>query len=145
MSLPDRSLQLFSSGYYCAESVLIAVAEKLGIESNIIPQIATGFCSGIARTDGMCGAVSGAIMGLGLLNGRASEDDDIEKNYRLVTELVETVKKEYSTINCSMLLDCDLGTEEGQKYFEENNKINKCNDVVVKVSEIVEGIINHNV
>lgn len=145
MSLSDRSLQLFSGGYYCAESVLIAVSEKLEIKSDIIPQIATGFCSGIARSDGMCGAVSGAIMGLGLLNGRTSEKDDIEKNYRLVTELVEAVKKEYSTISCSMLIGCDLGTEEGQKYFEENNMINKCNDVVVKVSEIVEEIIDQNV
>ena len=44
----QRSRELFDSGFYCAESVLLAIAESQGIESDLIPRIATGFCSGIA-------------------------------------------------------------------------------------------------
>ena len=69
---PQRSLELFQSGFFCAESVLLAIAESQGIQSDLIPRIATGFCSGISRTGGMCGAVSGAIMGIGLVAGRNS-------------------------------------------------------------------------
>ena len=49
----QRSRELFDSGYYCAESVLLAIAENQGIQSDLIPKIATGFCSGISRTCGM--------------------------------------------------------------------------------------------
>jgi C_GCAxxG_C_C family probable redox protein len=58
----QRSIELFTSGYFCAESVLMAIAESQGIQSDLIPKIATGFCSGIARTGSICGAVCGAIM-----------------------------------------------------------------------------------
>jgi hypothetical protein len=51
----QRSLELFTSGYFYAESVLLAIAESRGIQSDLIPRRATGFCSGIARTGGMCG------------------------------------------------------------------------------------------
>ena len=57
----QRSVELFRSGFFCAESVLQAIAESLDIRSDLIPRIATGFCSGVARTGGMCGAVSGAV------------------------------------------------------------------------------------
>jgi hypothetical protein len=50
----QRSVELFRSGFFCAESVLLAIAESQGIESDLIPRIATGFCSGISRTGGAC-------------------------------------------------------------------------------------------
>ncbi len=50
--------------------MLLAVAESEGIQSDFIPKIATGFCGGVSRTCGMCGAVSGGIMAIGLFAGR---------------------------------------------------------------------------
>jgi len=55
----QKSRELFDSGFYCAESVLLAIAGHKGIQSDLIPGIATGFCSGMSRTCGMCGAVTG--------------------------------------------------------------------------------------
>jgi hypothetical protein len=46
----SKSREHFISGYYCAESVLLAVSEAKGIQSDLIPKIASGFCSGMART-----------------------------------------------------------------------------------------------
>ena len=45
-----QSVEHFKSGYFCAESVLLAVSEHYGIKSSFIPGIATGFCSGTSRT-----------------------------------------------------------------------------------------------
>lgn len=47
-----KSRELFNSGYYCAESVLMAIAESRNVQSDLMPRIATGFCSGMARTGG---------------------------------------------------------------------------------------------
>ena len=52
----------FASGLYCAESVVLSIARSQGIESDLLPKLATGFCSGMARTCGTCGALSGAIL-----------------------------------------------------------------------------------
>jgi hypothetical protein len=39
---PQRSRELFRSGFFCAESVRLAIAESQGIQSDLIPRIATG-------------------------------------------------------------------------------------------------------
>ena len=87
-----RSVELFKSGFFCAESVLLAIAESQGIHSDLIPRIATGFCSGISRTGGMCGAVSGAIMGINLVAGRNSPAESLEVSYALTQKIISVLK-----------------------------------------------------
>lgn len=123
---PQRSLELFKSGFFCAESVLQAIAESQGIHSDLIPRIATGFCSGISRTGGMCGAVSGAIMGIGLVAGRNSPAESFEPTYTLVQQLIHAFDEQYGSVNCRQLISCDLATESGQHYFMENNLMESC-------------------
>jgi C_GCAxxG_C_C family probable redox protein len=121
-----RSVELFKSGFFCAESVLQALAESQGIQSDLIPRIATGFCSGISRTGGICGAVSGAIMGINLVAGRNSPTDSIEVSYTLTQELISRFEMQYGSINCRQLIGCDLATDEGQRYFMENQLMDQC-------------------
>ena len=123
---PQRSLELFRSGFFCAESVLLAIAESQGIQSDLIPRIATGFCSGISRTGGMCGAVSGGIMGIGLVAGRDSPAESVEPAYTLVQKLIHAFEEQYGSVNCRQLIGCDLATESGQRYFMENNLMESC-------------------
>jgi len=122
----QRSLELFRSGFFCAESVLLAIAESQGIQSDLIPKIATGFCSGISRTGGMCGAVSGAMMGINLVAGRSSPSESIEFSYTLTQKLIGRFERQYGSVNCRQLIGCDLATETGQQYFIENNLMERC-------------------
>jgi C_GCAxxG_C_C family probable redox protein len=121
-----RSLELFRSGFFCAESVLLAIAESQGIQSDLIPRIATGFCSGISRTGGICGAVSGAIMGINLVAGRNSPAESIEFSYTLTQKLISRFERQNGSVNCRQLIGCDLATEAGQRYFMENNLMEHC-------------------
>ena len=121
-----RSRELFDSGYYCAESVLLAMAEAKGIQSDLIPKIATGFCSGMSRTGDQCGAVSGAIMGLSLLTGRSSPEESVEDNYVVVRRLMDMFEGRFGSTNCRRLIGCDLSTEEGQETFRANNLVKDC-------------------
>jgi C_GCAxxG_C_C family probable redox protein len=122
----QRSIELFQSGFFCAESVLLAIAESQGIQSDLIPRIATGFCSGISRTGGMCGAVSGAIMGINLIVGRSSPAESIELSYTLTQKLISRFEKQHGSANCCQLIGCDLATEAGQRYFMDNNLMARC-------------------
>jgi len=90
--------------------------------------MATGFCSGVAQTCGTCGALSGAIMGLGLWAGRSVRGDDetVEANYALVRRLIAAFEERFGSTNCRELIECDLSTEEGQAFFWGNDMFERC-------------------
>jgi C_GCAxxG_C_C family probable redox protein len=120
----------------------LAVAESQGIQSDLIPKIATGFCSGVARTGGQCGALSGAIMALGLFSGRSEPGSSIEIHYARVQALAEQFEHRYGSISCQELTGCHLGTTEGQASFRETNQIEKCLNYVETVTQMVFDLVN---
>ena len=122
----QRSVELFESGLYCAESVLLAIVESRGIQSEWIPKIATGFCGGVSDTCGQCGAVSGAIMGLGLFVGRNTPQETVDRAYTLTRELVTRFRNRFGSTNCFELTGCDLGTAAGQEQFRTKNQFTEC-------------------
>ncbi|HWI59261.1 MAG TPA: C-GCAxxG-C-C family protein [Bacillota bacterium] len=124
--IAERSEALFKQGLYCAESVLLAIAESRGLRSELIPKMATGLCSGIARTGGMCGAVSGGILAINLVAGRNHPDQSVEPSYQLVRAFLSAFELRFGTTNCERLIGCRLDTAEGQQFFRENNLREKC-------------------
>lgn len=121
-----RSRDMFISGLYCAESVLLSIAEDREVHSELIPKIATGFCSGQARSGGQCGALSGGIMGISLITGRMSPDESVEETYTAVRELIEGFRERYGTTNCMELIKCDLSTDDGQAEYIQKNLLETC-------------------
>ncbi len=132
---------LFSKGLFCAESAVLAIAASQGVESEILPRAATGFCSGMARTCGTCGALSGAIMGLGLALGRDSADGSVERAYEAVGKLIRQFEEEFGSTNCMGILDCDLGTPEGQAFFRENNLRELCARITGRAAGIASELV----
>ena len=142
MSDTDQNAKdAFDSGLYCAEAVLTVIAQKEGVESELLPRIATGFCSGMARTCGTCGAVTGGVLALNMVYGRNGSNDSVEQNYSAVQKFVDLFGKEFGSVNCQELLGCDLGTEIGQKLFEEEQLHNRCREFAGRASELVIHVI----
>jgi C_GCAxxG_C_C family probable redox protein len=125
-----RSKELFESGYFCAESVLMAIAESRGVSCKLIPRIATGFCSGLARTGALCGAIGGAILALGMAAGRDSADESVDPTYDLVRQVLDGFESRFRSTTCMGLTGCDLGTDEGQRRFRERSQHETCTEVV---------------
>lgn len=125
-----KSAELFESGFYCAESVLLAFAEARGIQSDLLPAIATGFCSGVSRTCGMCGAASGAIMALGLVQGRRAPTEAVDPLYQSVQTLLAQFEARFGSTNCQTLCGCDLNTEAGQRHFVASGQFTRCRGYV---------------
>ncbi|MCP5085444.1 MAG: C_GCAxxG_C_C family protein [Rhodobacteraceae bacterium] len=135
---------LAKSGLFCAETVLSAIAREHDIQSPLIPGIATGLCSGMARTCGTCGALTGGILALNLIHGRSSPDESVETNYALVKQLIERFAEQNKTTNCAELLGCDLATEEGQQKFETQNLFEQCKAYTKQSISIVRDLLEHN-
>ncbi len=138
-----RVAELFgTSGLLCAESVLQALCERHGHAGDFVPRMASGFCSGVARTGGMCGALSGAIMALGLLHGRDKGDESLETVYAMVQELVAEFRERFGAVTCMDLLGVDFRTAEGQQAFRERNlKQERCIPMAGEAAGIAQRIL----
>jgi hypothetical protein len=51
------------------------MAESNGDTSDVIPKIATGFCAGMSRTNRTCGAVTGAVMAMTIIQQEKEADE----------------------------------------------------------------------
>ncbi len=75
---------------------------------------------------------------------KGSKDDRsaMELTYLKTKELMDELVKKHGTFICRKLLHgCELTTEEGQKYFKENELLKKmCAPCVESVAEILENI-----
>jgi C_GCAxxG_C_C family probable redox protein len=142
VSIADRCETLFGSGLYCAESVLLAVAEAHGQAHPMIPRIATGFCGGISRTSGMCGALAGGIMALGLLTGRSTPQESRDLCYALSHRLVSRFREQFGATQCTELLGCDISTAEGMRCFREGGLDKKiCAPLTREAGRLVEEVL----
>ncbi len=71
--------EIFMNNYNCSQVVLSLFCEELGLEKDIALKLSTGFGSGLRRGE-VCGAVSGAIMAIGLKYGHYLKDDTDSKS-----------------------------------------------------------------
>lgn len=111
----DASEIMAGSQMNCAQAVLTAFADELGLDRMTALKIATGFGAGAGRTGGVCGAVSGAYMVIGLKQfpGISSPVERKEKVYALVQEFTRRFMNLHKSIDCPILLGCDLSTPDG--------------------------------
>jgi hypothetical protein len=71
-----------------------------------------------------------------------ADEDTKEKAYELVYQFVERFKSRKGSILCRDLLGCDLSTEEGLDFAEENNLIaTRCPKFVQDAAEILEELL----
>jgi C_GCAxxG_C_C family probable redox protein len=133
MSKADSALDFFKNGCNCAQSVLCAYAADFGLDRNAALSVALGFGGGIGRTQGICGAVSGAIMALGLhANFKEGEGrDKITVVYDETRSFLADFVEQKGAITCLELLSgCSLTTDEGKKRFREENLRDRCFEYV---------------
>jgi len=132
----------FAAGLYCAESVVLALADAQGIESELLPKIATAFCSGMGRMSGTCGALTGAIMGIGLALGRSAANQSVQPSYAATQRLIREFEQEFGARDCHVLLGCDLNTAAGQTMFRESRLGERCARYTGKAAEIAARIVS---
>ena len=143
MNRSDQAQELFLSGYNCAQSVVLSFSDDLKFSKELAQKMAAGFGGGMGKQQETCGAVTGAIMVLGLLKGEEVNNNDELKAaaYGSVKELIGAFVAEYNSTKCLDLIGCDLNTPEGSARFKEEKIMEKtCAGCVKKAVEIVEDL-----
>jgi len=112
---------LFEQGFSCGQAVLAAHAARFGLERDAALRLACAFGGGVARTGSTCGAVNGALMVIGLAEGRTRVDDEAarERTYAAARTLLERFRAEHGSVTCRDLLGVDIGTPEGNRAASE--------------------------
>ena len=68
MTKKELAIAYHDKGYNCAQAVICAFSEELGVSEEILFKAAEGFGLGMGCMNGTCGAVSGAVMAAGFKN-----------------------------------------------------------------------------
>lgn len=123
MDRKERARELFLSGFNCAQAVAGAYADCVGLTEQQAVALSSCFGAGICSTRGMCGAISGALMILGLKKGwnhPAAKTDAYAEGKKLIDEFTA----EFSSYNCAELLTvskarfADTPMERTPEYYK---------------------------
>ena len=101
-----KAAQLFVSGYKCAQAVMVAFCDVIGMDEHTTAKISSSFGGGMGRLREVCGAVSGMLMVAGILYGYDVQDGDEAKkaHYELVQELAGQFREQNGSIICREIL-----------------------------------------
>lgn len=126
MGRADKAASYFQQGFACSQSVLLVFAEELGLSPVLAERIASGFGGGIGRTGQTCGAVSGAVMALGLAYGEnfgsAGSAAAKDQMYARVRQFFAEFQALHGSLDCNALLCSDISTPEGRSQAREQGK-----------------------
>lgn len=91
-----------------------------------------------------CGAVTGAFMVFGVYNANkfTKDSDSKESTNTMIQAFSEQFKSVHGTLDCKSLLNCDINTEGGQLFLQEN-KLNEtvCEKCVADSIQIIDELI----
>ena len=93
---------------------------------------------------GVCGAVTGAFMVLGLKYGkmRAEDNEPKQKTYKLIRKFAEKFKARNDSIACKDILGYDISTPQGLRTAREKALFSKvCPKFVQDAAEILEEML----
>lgn len=97
----------------CAESVFRGFCHAQGLApTDQAKCMATPFGGGIGRSEDVCGALSGGILGLGLALGRAEPDQDKLRCYDAAKRLHSSFTRLFGSSSCRELNRGDFQSRE---------------------------------
>ena len=132
------------SRFTCSAAVFSAFSDELGLDPDTAKKIACGFGAGISRTGNMCGAVSGALMVIGLKYGKTEANDDAatDKTRALVRKFIQEFTEKNGSVNCTALLGYDMSDPEAFSLARDSGLfLTKCPALVRDSADILEKIL----
>ena len=112
MKKKELAIAYHDKGYNCAQAVICAFSEELGVSEEILFKAAEGFGLGMGCMNGTCGAVSGAVMAAGFKNSTGNFDGPKSKldTYKLSKQILESFEEKNGSVTCRELKGVDTGT-----------------------------------
>lgn len=140
----EEAVRLFADGHNCAQAVLGAFARELCLDRDTAVRLATGFGVGLSMAE-TCGAVSGAVMVLGLACGGGGPQGREAKSatYALAGEFFEAFAAAHGSLRCRDLIGCDPSTPEGLRLANAEGRFTAiCAGLVASAAALASDLLD---
>jgi len=142
MNKVEKTMELFSSGLNCSQAMLTVFGPPHGLDSATASKLGRPLGGGMGRLARTCGALTGAMLILGLSIEREEEKESRAATAHAVQELIRRFEAKYGTSECRLLLGADMTTEEGMKKIQEEKLISTiCPAFVRDAAQILEELL----
>jgi C_GCAxxG_C_C family probable redox protein len=135
---------LFNEGFNCAQALLVAYGTGLGISRDTALKIASTFGGGIGRTGETCGAVTGALMIIGLKYGITKPDfENKVRTYNIVEKFIHQFmdRNDARSISCNKLIGFRISPDRQLTRIEMDTIRKRCPHYVQDAARIIEEIL----
>ena len=140
----QRAARLFREGYNCAQSVFVAYCDRTGLDEQTALRLSASFGGGMGRLREVCGAMSGALMVLGMLRAPLDPNDRAAKasHYERVQEFARRLHERHGTYICRELLGDQAGSghvpdARTEAYYQSR----PCERLVADAAEILDQML----
>ncbi len=146
MTHAEKAKEYFSNNFNCAQAVFTTFAVENGFDEALALKLASGFGGG-ARCGQLCGAVSGALMVLGLKYGHSHSTDRDEKarSNSLAMEFTTRFREKNGSVVCRELLGYDPSDPADAAVIREKDLFHTiCPRMVADAADIVDQMLAEN-
>ncbi len=140
MNHTEKAVNTFSQGFNCSQAVFSAFSEELGVDEKTAKKIGGCFGSGM-RCGEVCGAVTGALMVIGLKYGQCDLEETKAKadTNAKTLEMLNAFKEENGSTLCRNLLEYDLSNPDELSIIKEKKLFTTiCPMMVASAVDILE-------
>lgn len=139
----EEITDLFIKGIDCSQVVTEKFADQMGMTKEQARKVSSCFGGGMMCGE-TCGAVTGALMVLGMKYGHSVEDDMAQKEMMMqkTAEFKKLFQEKYPSCICRDLLGYDLGKPgELEKVMESGKLLSFCPGIVEATIEALEKVL----
>jgi C_GCAxxG_C_C family probable redox protein len=145
MSRSKIATDYFGSGYNCAQSVFAAFAADFDMPIDTGLKVSCAFGGGMGRRQKTCGAVTGALMALGMKYGKALNEPEEKKKltYDKTALFFAEFEKLHGSSNCKFLLNgLDMNAPGDMEKIKSQNLFSTlCPKYVESAVQIAEKLV----
>ncbi len=144
MSNVEKAVASFKKGLNCSQAIVATYGSPLGLERKSALKVAAAFGGGMGHTGKTCGAITGAMMVIGLHCSKdgCSAAQAKRRSYALASKLMKIFESRHVYTNCKDLIGQDLSTDEGMRVAREKDLFDTlCAVFVQSAAEILEELL----
>ena len=142
-STAEYATELMRKGYMCSGSVVMAYARAFGFEKELAARISSGFAGGMAQGK-TCGAVTGAVMVIGLKYGAGMVRDQYAKDlcFQMTQEFFHRFESRRRTTECQQIHRLNHINPTDPELSRKLRKSGICYGVVQDAVGIIEELFH---
>ena len=112
--------ECWEKGFNCAESAMRGVCYTMERDlPEVALKMATPFGGGIGRSEDVCGAMTGSVLGIGAALGRTEVKGNKFPSYAAAKELKGLFEKRFNSTQCKILNKGDFESKEHERRCKE--------------------------